>query len=446
MTQLNQFGRIVTLVAVSQGTVFTAQSGDTSWTPTLNNTGNTPPLNFSGVVFSAANNQLLYFADGVNYVFYNPETNSVENWVASAGVLPVDAQNNTPRLIATWRGRTVLSGLTLDPQNWFMSAVSDSTNFDYAPLSVTPTQAIAGNNAPTGIIGDVVTSICPYTDDVLIMFGDHSIYMFNGDPMAGGQIDLISDAIGGVFGICWCKDPYGNVYFVSNKTGVYTLVPGQAPQRISQAIEQLLQNTDTGANNFRLIWDDRFQGLHIFVTPIVAPGPSTHFFYELRSGAWFIDQFANPNHSPVAVCTYDGNTPGDRVPLIGSWDGFVRAIDPTATTDDGTPIASSVVIGPLLTKDLDLLLLKDLQAVLGAVSGNVTYSVYVGPTAEVALASTPILTGTWSVVQGNGRNLTNRVRRSGHGIYIKISSTNPWSMEQIRLRVASEGKVQRRGP
>ena len=40
------------------------------------------------------------------------------------------------------------------------------------------------------LIGDTITSMCPYNDDILIFFGDHTIYMMRGDPLANGQIDL----------------------------------------------------------------------------------------------------------------------------------------------------------------------------------------------------------------------------------------------------------------
>ena len=177
----------------------------------------------------------------------------------------------------------VLWGLLLDPQDWFMSAVGDPQNFDYAPLSTTTTQAVAGNNSPLGLVGDVVNTMIPYNDDVLICGGDSTIYLFNGDPMNGGQISRVSDELGMAWGQSWCKDPYGNVFFLSNKTGVYTMQPGQPPQRISQQIEHLLANIDTGANTFNMVWSDRFQGFHIFVTPTQSAAAATHFFYETRT-------------------------------------------------------------------------------------------------------------------------------------------------------------------
>jgi hypothetical protein len=74
----------------------------------------------------------------------------------------------------------------------------------------------------------------------------------------------------------------------------------------------------------------------------------------------------------------------------------VRKLDPAATDDDGTPIASSVFVGPFLTADFDELLLKDLIAILGNTSGSVQFDVFVGDTAELALASGSVVSGTWT--------------------------------------------------
>jgi hypothetical protein len=440
--QTSSSGRIVTLVAISAGNVFVLNPGQTTWTAAINTTAFSPPFNTAGVIRSAANNQKLWIADGTHYSYYDPSINSVVPWVASQGVLPVDDLGNAPRLICTWRGRTVVSGLIDDPQNWFMSAVADPTNWNYFPTPIVPTQAVAGNDSPLGLVGDVVTSLVPYSDDVLIVGGDHTLYQFNGDPMSGGQIDLISDAIGMAWGNAWCKDPYGNLYFVSNRTGIYMMNPqeGGAPQRISQAIEQLLSPVDTGANTIRLIWDDRFQGLHVFITPTSVQSATTHYFYEQRTGGWWQDQFALNSLNPLTVTVFDGNLPGDRRPLIGSWDGYVRLVDPTASTDDGTPITSQVMIGPLLTGDMDEVLLKDLQAILGATSGQVSYKVFIGSTPEIALTNTPVVTGIWAA----GRNPLSFVRRSGHAVYVEITATSAWAMEAIRARIALGGKVRQR--
>lgn len=447
MVQKSESGRVCTLVAVSQGVVKCANAGATSWTSTTNNTGNTPPLNATGLIRSAANIGKLWFVDGTNWVYFNPSDTSVNTWAASSGTLPVDGSNNAPRLICTWRGRTVLSGIIGDPTNWFMSAVSDPTNWNYSPTNQTPSQAIAGSNAPQGLIADVVTALIPYTDDVMIFGGNNSIYLMQGDPMAGGQISLVSNRIGIAFGEAWTMDGYGNIYFVSNRVGVYSLVPGQQPQRISQQIEQLLINIDMGANSIRMTWDDVFQGFHIFVTPIQASGPTTHFFYETRTGAWWTDTFSNPNHNPLASCTFDGNTANDRVVVIGSWDGVCRFLDRNAQTDDTRIIIGSVIIGPILTQGGDEMILKSILGILGSDSNPVDYRILLGNTAEqaIAFANTvpfpPELTGTFQP----GRNYTGMIRRASHIIYLQLLTTQPWRIEQVVAHITTAGKVRARG-
>ena len=444
VVQSSSSGRIVYLVAVQQGKVYYAEAGATSWTEATDNATPTPPLNTSGVIRSAANGLKLYFADGTNEVYFDPSTLSVENWAESAGTLPVDGSGNRPRLIATWRGRTVLSGVLEDSQNWFMSAVNDATNWDYSPASTTPTQAIAGNNAPQGLIGDVINGLCPYNDDVLIFFGDHTIYMMRGDPLSGGSIDLVTSAIGGVWGTPWCMDPQGAIYFFSNLCGIYRMDPysGQF-DRISRAIDNILEDIDTGKNNIRLAWNDRYQGFHVFITPTanaLAGEDAFHLFWEARTDSWWKDTFANYRHNPLAVHTFDGNLPGDRTVIIGSWDGIVRSIDDTATTDDGHDIESSVWIGPILSREMDDMLLQEVQAMLGETSGDVTYSIHTGNTPEEALASEAVFSDTWSA----GRNPNMDAHCAGHAVYIKITSTNRWAMESIRLKVQGKGKIRRR--
>src|SRR6266542_1119051 len=432
--QSSQSGRVVTLVAVSQGNIRVADAGATSWTTPTNGNG---ALNASGTIFSASNQQKLYFADGTNYKLYNPATNSVEAWVATAGALPVDSAGNTPRLIETWRGRTVQAGIFGDPHNWFMPKVGDPSNFDYAPPSPSAIDAVAGNNSDLGRVGDVITSLVPFSDDVLFFGGDHTLWVMRGDPLAGGQLDRVSDSIGMAWGRPWCKDPEGSIYFVSNRMGIYKLERNSFPQRVSQTIEQLAATVNTGDNKISLAWDDRFHGLHIFVTETAGPSASTHFFFEIRTGAWWTDSFANNNHNPLCAVVFDGNQLEDRVTLFGSWDGYVRFLDPAATKDDFTAIESSVVIGPLLTADMDQIRLMELIGVLAEGSGEVEYAILVGNTAEEALASDAVETGTWEA----GRNSAAAIRQSAHAIYVKLTASSPWAMESIRAKIRGTGKV-----
>ncbi len=439
--QSSNSGRLVTGVFVANGNIRIAGAGADSFVIPTNGTG---ALNSTGLVFSAANGGRLFFADGTHKKYYQPSDNTVYEWTLTAGSFPTDSDNNFPRLIATWQGRTVLSGLIGDPQNYYMTKVGDPFDLDYSPLSPSAIDAFAGNNEVFGKIGDVITCLMPFTDDLILFGGDHTIWAIQGNPTDGGRLVRISDAIGMAWGAPWCSDPQGNVYFFSNRCGIYRMDPLAArpqPIRISQSIEPLLATVNTGSNTVSMAWDDRWQGFHVFVTRTAGPSLAVHLFYEARTNAWFTDRFANPMHNPLCCTVIDGNTESDRVVLLGSWDGFVRYLNPEATDDDGVPIESSVVIGPILTNNLDEIMATDMQAVFGETAGNVTYEVFVGKTAEKALASTAKASGTW----GPGRNPTMPVMTSGNAIYLKISATNPWAMESVRMSIRGLGPVLRRG-
>lgn len=440
--QPSQSGRLVMVVVVSQGNVYVLPAGETTWLTPTNNTGQTPALNATGIVYSANNNQLMFFADGINPVYYDPITNVVETWTLTAGTFPEDADGNLPRLICTWRGRTVLSGLFLDPAVLFMSKVSDPFDFNYAPDVPVPADAAwSGQVGPQGLTGDVVTALIPYTDDILIIGMDSSIAIFRGDPMAGGQIDLVTNSIGIAWGMAYCMDPTGVVYFFSNRCGIYGFVPGNQPQRISQPIDPLLRGIDTGEYAIRLMWNDTYKGLHVFVTLLATPQETTHYFWESQANAWWQDTFTDTDMNPLTCCVFDGNLQDDRVCLIGSWDGYVRALTPDSTNDDGVDIESEVWLGPALTPIGDDVRVDEIQAVMASDSGDVLYAVYTGETAEEALEATPFPTGQWSA----GRNYTNLVRRAAHAVYVQMSASVLWAMESVRVKLGSTGMVRRRG-
>lgn len=440
--QSSQSGRLVLLVAVSKGNVYTVPSGEGTWTIATNETGNTPPLNYTGTMQSASNNQLLFFADGINRCYFDPATNAVRTWTATAGTFPADSANNTARLICTWRGRTVLAGFLKDPGLICMSKVSDPFNFDYAPpLPVPADAAWAGSVGPQGKIPDVVTALIPYTDDVLIVGTDSTIAVMRGDPNYGGSVDTVTTSIGIAWGRAWAMDSKGIVYFFSNRTGIFAFVPGNQPQRISTPIDPLLLDINTGDYSVLLQWNERFEQLHVWVTLLSAPAPTTHYVWESRANAWWQDVFANALHNPICCVNFDGNNSDDRQSLIGGWDGYVRSISSSATTDDGTEIDSEVWIGPVITKFNDAVMIKEVQGVLAADSDNVDYAIYVADTAEEALESEPVSAGTWA----QGRNFTDNVRRTGYADYLQLTSTGQWAMENIRMVVQTMGQVRQRG-
>ena len=440
--QLSNQGRVVNLIAVSRGNVYVTEPEGTSWTAATNSSSTTPPLNFSGVMQSTACVQKLWFVDGVHYRQYDPLTNVVSDWVPTAGSLPVDSDNNRATLCCTWNGRVVLSGLAKDPQNWFMSRVVDPLDFLYRSSVNDTAQAVAGNNGPLGLVGDVVNTLIPYSDDILVFGCDSSIFKMQGDPYHGGQIDLVTKRIGMAYGKPWAQGPSGVIYFFSNTGGVYAMNPrgSEEPVRISQPIEQLVQGVNTGTHQVLMEWDDTFQELKVWVTRLAGTGVTDHYVWEARNKAWWVDRYGNVDHNPLATCVVDGNRPGDRCIVAGGWDGYVRKLDPEATDDDGTPIEFEVLVGPLRTPNLDDVVVDQAQFVAGEGSADAELSFLVGKTAERALASPSIAAGTIRA----GRNATKAKRVAGHAVYARVTGEAPWAMEELRVRVQPKGLARRR--
>jgi hypothetical protein len=326
----------------------------------------------------------------------------------------------------------------------FMSKVSDPFNFDYAPAVPVPADsAWSGRTGSQGLLGFPVTALIPYTDDLLIVGMEKGIAVFRGDPMAGGQLDNVTTDIGIAFGQAWCMDSTGTVYFFSSHTGVFAFIPAQGakPQRISQAIDSLLLDIDTGQYGIRMAWWDRRKELHVFVTLLDTQQDTTHYVWESQSNSWWEDTYQDTNMNPLCCVGFDGNLQEDRVVLLGSWDGYVRALDQDAEDDDGEMILSQVMMGPFLTKFNDDVMVNDLQAVMAKDSDEVTFAIYAGKTAEEALVSTPVKSGTWT----EGRNFTNLIRKSANALYVFATSTGRWAAENWRLTIDTLGKVRQRG-
>lgn len=414
-------GRTTRNVAVAGGSAKVFTSGQVS------SIGGSAGLSsLATVIFSSQIGTQLFFADGVSQTYYDSYTNQLLTWVATAGSLPVDDVGNKPRLICTWRGRAVLSGLPRDPQNWFMSAVDNPFDFDYSPATVVVTQAVAGNNSDAGLVGDTVNTLIPASDDNLIFGGDHTIYQMSGDPMNGGSIDRISDTIGMTWGRPWCKSPDGTIYFFGSRGGVYSFqIGGALAKMTTTTIDERLSVLDFSSTIIRMAWDDRQQGLHVFITPLSAVA-TIHLWYDARNQAWWLDQFANTNHDPLVVFTFDGDAVADRVLLMGSRDGYIRMWDINATNDDGTAIASNVYLGPIVNG-----LVKELQCTLSNGSGNVTWGTFTGSTSQEAIAAAVGSSGTFAA----GRNRSVWPRRYGQAAYISLSSSGGvWALEQLVCR------------
>jgi hypothetical protein len=223
-----------------------------------------------------------------------------------------------------------------------MSKKDDPTNFDFFPPTPTEIDAVEGANSIAGLCPDIINTIVPYSEDILIFGGDHSIWALIGDPAAGGRLELVSDITGMAFGRPWCKDPNGVLYFIGSRGGLFRWAGGGKPERISVLkIEKQLQDIDFATFYVRLVWNFQDEGIHIIQCPFGAGGEQvSHWFWEQKTQGFAKDIFGTStftNVQPTALHVIDGDDFDDRVLLFGCEDGFVRRWDASARSDDVRP-------------------------------------------------------------------------------------------------------------
>lgn len=399
-------------------------------------TGGSGKLSSSARVQSVAAFGKMYFVDGSNYVKYDPATNTASTWVATAGSLPNNGGNKA-RLISLYRGRIVLSGVSGDDTNWFMSKLGDPDDWDYAPATPTVIDAVAGNNADAGEPADIITSLISFSDDEMLFGCDHSLYRLSGDPQEAGRLDAISEVIGCAWGRAFTQDPAGNIYFMGMTGGIFRMSPrGGFPERISgDKIDDRLRDLNMEDVVVRMEWDDFQQGCMVMIHRLDGAA-SENLFFDQRKAAWWVDSFANSNHRGICMHTFDGDAPDDRRILIGGRDGHVYQVDPDADDDAGEDILSHTLLGPLKGKGGVEIVVTEVQVTMATGSDDVSLHLYAGASAEEAYAKAVAATPDWSETMEAGRNASSRPMVRGFYVYVQIKATTGthWAFENAQVK------------
>jgi len=422
------------LVTVAGGSIYVGDEDSTALA-----TGGSGVLSTNVPYISAA------FADGKayytdSYVIKQLDltTKTVSTYAATVGTAPTDCT-----LACMWHGRLVLAAPKGNMQNWFMSRLGTYT--DWAYLATDVARAIDGNSGPTwGKIGDIITALIPFNDDVLIFGLDHGIRQMTGDPAAGGSIETISNDVGIAGPNAWCLSPDGILYFVG-QGGFYRLVPGGRPEAIGgNKQDSFFSAINRGTHYVRLMWDTERGGCWIFVTSVTS-ATSTNLWWDATTDGFFPQRFPD-DHGPLAGLVYDGDDPLDRLVLLGGRDGYVRRLTLTSINDDGDAVSSYVWLGPIRpVDDLNRAKLVSMDTFLGeqppAIAWKCQYSLQVAADAYLAI-NNPAATATGTFIAG-GRQVRLRQRLNGGSVALKLFNTTKdywWSMERIIVRFAFGGR------
>lgn len=340
-------------------------------------------------------------------------------------------------LIAVWGGRIVMSGLETDPNNIFMSAVGDPFDWDYSPDVQTIQQAVAGSvTNGYGKNPDIVTALIPYTDDVLLIGGSHSIRRQLGNPAEGGINASITDITGIAYGAAWCQSPEGVIYFFGSRGGVFKIDPQNGiPSKLTAiTIDERLTDLNLDQTIVTLQWDDRAIAVRVYITPTDGSA-TTHYVWDVRNEAWWPFSYKTASHNPMATHLMSGNAAADRRLLEYGQDGYIRMVDVDATSDDGSPIESFVYLGPF-----NAMMFVEIAATLSEDSNNVTWSICSASSMERALSISPRQTGK---IKG-GRNASQWPRAFIENGYLRLSATGPWAMESLTVAVEQVSDAMKR--
>lgn len=401
------------VLAVSAGALSTGIAAGT-WKLVSSN------FNTTGIVRGQTAFGKVYLTDGdsAHYSVYDPGSQTILTWTPTVGSLPVGTADPSlaGTIMALYRGRVVLAGLSEDPQNWFMSAAGDPLDWDYG-ATPSAVMAVAGNNSVAGLVGDRITCLAPANDDLMVIGGDHTIWIMRGDPADGGRIDNVSNSTGIVGPDAFAFDPQSTLYFFGNGV-LWRLTPdGQLTPLSRGRMDKTFGALDLVLYNMRLLWDKVRHGLHIFITPITS-GASTHYFWDARTDSFWPEAYPNA-HGPTAVLAFDANAANDQALLLGGQDGYVRKIDAASKTDDGTTILSRVKFPPMTPGSVHLnARLSRVITVLESSSDPVALRIFAAQSPEEVVAATvPV----WSY-QVSATNRYGMPRIAGNSLMFELKN------------------------
>lgn len=272
-----------------------------------------------------------------------------------------------------------------DTQQFYVSAIDDATDLDALDF-------VSAERSPDDLVGVI--------DDhnQILLFGRLTIEPWDPYPQSGFPYQRNNGASIEVG--CMAADSIRQVdnavmFLGRDKNGqgmVYKLANVQQPIRIStQAVEEkLAESTDLSQ---AIAWTWQRNGLTFYC--LNAPGVSSTWCYEIRSGTWFewcdLDEFGQFKAFRVNHCVF-----AHGKHLVGGDDGKLYYLDPTVNTFDGDERVCERTSPHSATPSLD----------------RVSFSKFVldATTGEAPQGVSPVVTLAWS--NDGGATYGNPVQRS----------------------------------
>lgn len=369
-----------------------------------------------------------FIADGSKVVVLNLLDRTIEDLRPSGrGFVPQRCQ-----LMEAYLGGLFFAGDANDRANWYMSKAGDRYDYDYLPVGGPySNQAIEGATSLAGLAPTAITGAVNIADDLLMVFGDHDTWRLTGHPASNGRFDLVSGDVGSAFGRAWTRDPSGRaVFFWNQENGLYVTDGVSVRPVLPGRLTRTMRAIDLTQYRIRMGWNFLYDGLDIVVCPL--PGVTAQpvsFFWERSVNALWETERDGPLITDV--CTINGDAPQDRAMILACSDGFLRTPSASRSDDDGYPVNSRVLIGPIsVGASAYETMMQNIQVMLDLWSGYCTMNVYVSETA----VSPRKLTHSW--VLRPGLNAPFSGRCSGGYLWVEIQSQSRWALERITAVLA----------
>ena len=373
---------------------------------------------------------------------YDPAAATLTVWSSDANPTTRPPPSDC-RVICTYRDRLVLAGQTTSPHVVYFSAQNGPNDWIglYDTSQTSPARAVALQNEDAGKVGEAVRALAPFSDDFLVIFCTNSVWILRGDPAYGGSLSNLSRNVGIVGPSAWCLGPEGQILFLS-ADGLYMIPPGGNgfPTPLSKdVLPRELMGIDGNLCNVSLAFDQQDNGVHIMV-PAEDTRLVKHFWLDWPTKSFWQVKIA-ATQEPFRLLTYRAENANTSCVILGCRDGHMRRFYDTADVDDGTTFASYVLIGPLNMGGSAYHdgLLMEMSANLCRGSGNVTWSLLMGKSAEDAFNDTAFSTGTWE----EGLNMKNHPRRRANAMYLKLANAENirWAVENVDAVIRRAGRT-----
>jgi hypothetical protein len=357
------------LVIASDGTLFVSDPfGNISTVTGVTGMSNTNAVSMTFL------NQCVYMDSGTSTVgvLSTAVVSSTSTWAAGILVASTTPAGQTVptycSLAVTWRAALILAMDENNPQNIYSSRTSEPTDWNYAAND--PAAAWAANFSNSGQIGEPVTCVIPFNDDLMIVSTVNEIWLIEGSPAQNGSIVRLAVG-GGIIGpYAWTIDNAGQLYFVT-QAGVFQVMPIWAiyrpPQLISGKEDSFFfEQIDPSQTSVFLQFDPTHKLIQVYTTPLNSP--PQHLFLDQRNGGYW-PQTWDFLYGPTAALSYVSGVGAlalSQIVLIGGQDGKVYFLDRTQTVDaNGEPIVAFATFAPQQFSPVDNAVLTKLEIDLG---------------------------------------------------------------------------------